>query len=150
MKAIEALKCTRLALLKTVEGLSEQQLVKVPSGFNNSILWNLAHLAVTQQLLNYKLSGLPMYLSEQLVEENKKGTSPASWSNAPDINFIKQQLIELPETLDRDYSAGKFKQYNAYMTSAGFELRDIDDSIIFNGFHEGIHLGTVMALKKLV
>lgn len=150
MKAIELLKCTRAILLKTVDGLTDAQLKTVPAGFNNNILWNLAHLAVTQQALNYKLSGLPMYLSEQLVEENKKGTSPNSWSKAPEVEFIKKQLVELPEILERDFAAGKFKQYNTYMTSAGYELKDIEDSIIFNNFHEGIHLGSVMALRKLV
>lgn len=150
MKSIELLKTTRVALLKTVENLSDEQLIKIPAGFNNNILWNLAHLAVTQQALNYKLSGLPTYVSEQLMEENKKGSSPSSWSKVPDVKFIKEQLIELPEILGRDYEAGKFKQFNNYMTSAGYELKNIDDSILFNNFHEGIHLGSVMALKKLV
>lgn len=150
MKAIEILKTTRSALLKTVESLSDEQLKKVPAGFNNNILWNLAHLAVTQQLLNYKLSGLPMYLAEDLVEQNKKGTSPNSWSKEPKVEFIKQQLVELPEVLERDYNAGKFKAYNKYLTSVGFELGNIDDSIQFNNFHEGIHLGSILALKKLV
>ncbi len=34
------------------------------------------------------------------------------------------------------------------MTSAGIRLESVEDAIAFNNFHEGIHLGYVMALKK--
>ena len=39
---------------------SLEQLNAVPEGFNNNILWNIAHTMVTHQLLMYKRSGLAM------------------------------------------------------------------------------------------
>ena len=33
------------------------QLNKIPEGFNNNIIWNIAHTVVTHQLLLYKMTG---------------------------------------------------------------------------------------------
>lgn len=150
MKSIQLLKSLRTTLLNSVSNLSAEQLVITPPNFNNNILWNLAHLAVTQQILNYKLSGQAVLVSEKLLEENKKGTSPKNWSETPDINEVKDLLISLPEKLETDYNNGLFKQFNTYKTSMGIELNDINDSIEFNNFHEGLHMGTITALKNLI
>jgi hypothetical protein len=66
MQDIETLREIRGFILRLVDGLSPEQLEAVPPGASNSILWNLGHLAVTQQLLHYKLSGLPMYLPDEV------------------------------------------------------------------------------------
>lgn len=150
MRAIEILKTTRAKLVETVSSLSNEQLLKIPQGFNNNILWNLTHLLVTQQILNYKLSGLDMHLDEKLIEENRKGSSPSSWTTTPDIDFVKQNLVDLPIKLEIDYNNKIFTSYKSYMTSLNFEIKSIEDSIEFNNFHEGIHLGSILALKKLV
>jgi len=34
---------------------SLEQLNKIPEGFNNNLIWNIAHCVVTQQLLCYKV-----------------------------------------------------------------------------------------------
>ena len=55
-----------------LENLDLEQLNKVPEGYNNNIFWNIAHTVVTQQILVYKLSGLPMLLEEDFVDKYKK------------------------------------------------------------------------------
>ena len=57
----------RKLFLQFLEQIPESKLFEVPQGFNNHIFWNIAHVVVTQQLLVYKLSGLPMYLDEQFI-----------------------------------------------------------------------------------
>jgi hypothetical protein len=56
----------------------------------------------------------------------------------------------LPNTLEEDYEAGIFTEYSAYKTSTGFEIDSMEKAIIFNNFHESLHLGVIMSLKKLV
>ena len=57
-----------------LEELSLDQLNTIPEGFTNNLFWNIAHVVVTQQLLVYKLSGLPMLISDELVDKYKKGS----------------------------------------------------------------------------
>jgi len=42
-----------------IEDFSLEELNKIPEGFNNNIIWNIAHVIATQQALVYGLSGLP-------------------------------------------------------------------------------------------
>jgi hypothetical protein len=55
-----------------IQGYTLEQLNKVPRGFNNNIIWNIAHVIVTQQILVYKLSGLPMIVTDEMVENTER------------------------------------------------------------------------------
>lgn len=146
----DILRKSRELVLKRIEGLSHEQLHKIPEGFNNNIVWNVAHLVVTQQLLHYKLSGLQCLVPDELIENYRKGTSPSEEMNEEDFEEVKELLAGLPDTLEEDYKEGIFKEYTEYPTSTGFVLSSIDNAIAFNNLHEGIHLGIIMALTKLV
>lgn len=141
---------SRELVFKRIENLTLEQLHTIPEGFNNNIIWNVAHLVVTQQLLHYKLSGLDCLVPDELITNFKKGTTPSQSLNEEEVSEIKDLLIGLPATLQEDYEAGIFQEYQAYPTSTGFELSDINTAIAFNNMHEGMHLGVIMALTKLV
>lgn len=144
------LKISRNLVLKKIDGLTHEQLHKIPEGFKNNIAWNVAHLVVTQQLLHYKLSGLQCLVPDDLIEKYRKGTAPTEEMSAEDFEEVKELLAGLPDTLEEDYNEGIFKEYTEYETSTGFVITSIDDAISFNNLHEGIHLGTIMDLYKLV
>ena len=146
----EVLKKSRVLVLKLIEGLTMEQLTKIPEGFNNNIAWNFAHLVVTQQLLHYKLSNLPCLVSDELIEGYRKGTKPKHPFTAEEFEEVKELLIGLPDTLIEDYEAGIFKEYTEYETSTGFVLSSFEHAVAFNNLHEGIHLGVIMAMRKLV
>ncbi|MDB0614334.1 DinB family protein [Tenacibaculum dicentrarchi] len=146
----EILRKSRGIVLKKTENLSIEQLHKIPEGFTNNIAWNLAHLVVTQQLLQYKLSGLNCLVSDELIENYRKGTFPTETFSEEDLEEVKELFIGLPDTLQEDFEAGIFTEYTAYETSAGFTIDSIESAIAFNNLHEGIHLGVILALVKLV
>ena len=73
-KQFEILNATRNNVLKAIEGLTLNQLNTIPKGFKNNIIWNVAHIVVTQQLLCYKLSGLEMVLDSGFVDLFKKNS----------------------------------------------------------------------------
>jgi len=125
-------------------------LLKIPEGFRNNIWWNIAHVVVTQQLLVYKLSGLKMRVSEALVDKFKKGTVPDGTATDEEIKAIAGFLISTIEWTREDYEAGLFQDYNEYTTSAKVTLRNAQDATDFNLFHEGIHIGAILALKKML
>ena len=150
MISVSLLQQTRPLLLRLVEGLSDEDLLTIPPGFSNNILWNLGHLAVTQQLLHYGLSDLPLNVPDELVSQCRKGTSPTDWDTPPTLDDISRLLIELPRQLESDLAAGRFTTFRPYMTSVGVELVDLETAIRFNQFHEGLHTGSILALRRAV
>jgi len=67
-----------------------------------------------------------------------------------EIKIIADFLISTIEWTKADYEAGLFKNFNEYTTSAKVTLRNVQDAADFNLFHEGIHLGSIFALKKML
>ena len=146
----DILRKVRELVVKNLNGLSLEQLHTIPEGFKNNIAWNVAHLVVTQQLLHYKLSGNDCLVSDELIEANRKGTSPSEQFTREEFDEIIDWLKWLPDTLEEDYNEGIFTEYNEYPTSTGFVLDSIDTAIAFNNMHESLHLGVIMSLRKLV
>ncbi|ARV06595.1 damage-inducible protein DinB [Polaribacter sp. SA4-10] len=146
----DVLKKSRALILKVIDGLTIEQLHAIPTGFKNNIAWNVAHIVITQQLLHYKLSGLDCLCPDELIEEHKKGTLPTKNFTEEEFEEVKDLLAGLPDTLEEDFEAGIFENYTEYPTSTGFVLNSIETAISFNNFHEGIHLGIIMCIKKLV
>ncbi|WP_452230394.1 MULTISPECIES: DinB family protein [unclassified Lacinutrix] len=138
----------RKLLESIMENHTLEQLNKVPEGFNNNMIWNIAHTIVTQQLLVYKLSTLPSVLSEEMIETYRKGTKTERDVTQAEVNEIKGLLFSTIEKTKEDYDNKRFKNYNEYMVSTKGVLTNVEEAIDFNSFHEGIHLGYILALKR--
>lgn len=146
----DILRKSRELVVKELEGLSMDQIHKIPEGFKNNIAWNVAHLVVTQQLLHYKLSGLNCLCTDELIEAHRKGTAPTKTFTEEEFEEVVELLLGLPDTLQEDYEAGIFENYTEYPTSTGFNLTSIENAIPFNNFHEGIHYGIIRSIKKFL
>ncbi|MFD0799094.1 DinB family protein [Maribacter chungangensis] len=140
----------RKNLLAILENTSKEDLLRIPKEFRNNIWWNIAHVVVTQQILVYKFSGLPMLVSEELVAKFMKGTVPDGTATDVEIAQITKALVSTIERTQEDYAAGHFKDFKPYTTSAKVTLNNVQDAISFNNFHEGIHLGSIFALRKML
>ena len=86
--AFEILNITRNNILSAIKDLSHEQLTVIPTGFKNNIIWNAAHVVVTQQLLCYKFSGLEMYLDSDFIDKYKKGSVGSSELTQEELDFI--------------------------------------------------------------
>ena len=129
---------------------SLEQLAHIPAGFSNSLFWNIAHVVVTQQKLVYGLSGQPLQIADHWVEKYQKGTVPQQAPTPDEIEELKELLFSTLDQTEADYKTGLFTSFKTYMTSAKVELNSVEDAIQFNLFHEGLHLGSLLALQKLV
>lgn len=147
---VDILKITRKNLLKSIDGLSDKQLNHIPEGFNNNIIWNLGHVLVTQQLLCYRLGGVDTIIKDDMINKYRKGTKPEEIIESDEINMIKKSLVDIADCLEKDIDRNIFVQYNIYPTSYGVTLNNFGEAIVFNNVHEGMHYGTILALKKLV
>lgn len=141
---------TRKNILKTIESLSEEQLNKIPTGFNNNMIWNVAHILVAQQLLCYKMANQEMTLDESFIDLFKKGSQADYEVSQEEITIIKEELFALANKLEEDYNLGVFKAYKTYPTSYNVTLNTIEEAIQFNNVHEALHFGYIMALKKAI
>jgi hypothetical protein len=127
-----------------------EQLNKIPEGFKNNLIWNIAHIVVTQQLLVYKFSGLPMMVSDELVQKYMKGTKPEHNATQFELEEIKTLLSKTIDQTKLDFDSKIFKNYQEYPTSTGFVIKNAEDAMIFNNFHEGLHIGIMMGLRKFL
>ena len=138
----------RLLLSKFLEKFSIDQLNTVPKGYRNSIFWNVAHIVVTQQLLVYGLSNRPMLVDSDLVKTYKKDTKTVHEATEEELTLVKTLLFSTIEQTKTDYDNGMFKNFTPYTTSLNVTLSNVDEAIQFNTFHEGIHLGYILAMKN--
>lgn len=143
-------KSSRDVLLGFIERHTLEQLNTIPEGFNNNLIWNIGHILVVQQMLIYKLSNLPMMISDEMVEKYKKGTKPESNTTQEEVDEIKELLHITLERTRNDFTKGLFKSYNEFTTMMGFTIRTSEEAIVYNNYHEAIHTGIMMQIRKFI
>ncbi|MEO4007100.1 DinB family protein [Flavobacterium sp. CAU 1735] len=148
--SFEITRMNRRKLLDVLENNTLEQLNKVPEGFSNNLIWNIAHIVVVQQMLVYKLSGLPMQISDAMVDAYKRGTKPEADVTADEVETIKQLLTATIDQTEADYNAGIFRDYTDFTTMSGFVITNAQQAIEFNHYHEGIHVGIMMGIRKFI
>lgn len=129
---------------------SLQQLNTVPQGFSNNLIWNIGHSIVAQQGLVYRPCGLPMNVTDELYARYKPGSKPTTTDTQETIDLFKQLLPSLITQTKNDYDKGIFDNYKEYTTLTGFHLASAKEAIDFNNYHEGLHLGLMMNIRKFV
>jgi len=141
---------SRNIYLKFLENYSLEQLNTIPVGMSNNLIWNLGHVVVSQQKLVYTLSGLSMHISDSLFEKYQNGSRPDGKTTQVEVDEIKKLLSEMVEKTKSDFKAGVFKEFHPYQTKTGFHLGTLKEAVEFNNYHEGIHLGIMMSIKKFL
>lgn len=146
----DLLKMARQNVLKLTDGLTLEQLNKIPDGFTGNIAWHMGHLVATQQGLLYRLSGNTSNLEQSYIDKYKKGSVPQMPITQTDLDFIKAELIAQPDRLKVDMEKDIFRNYTAYTTSFGNTMHSFEEALAFVNVHEGMHIGYMMALKRVV
>jgi hypothetical protein len=141
---------SRKIVSQFLENHTLEQLNKIPEGFKNNLIWNIAHVVVTQQMLVYKFSGLAMMVSDELVQKYMKGTKPEHNATQAEVDEIKSLLFKTIDQTKEDFDNTIFKNYQEYPTSTGFVIKSAEDAMAFNYFHEGLHIGIMMGLRKFI
>jgi len=146
----ETLLTNRLLFHNMLEHYSLEQLNYIPEGFNNNIFWNVAHSAATMQLLVYSLSGNQWRISKEIVKGYRNGTRPEKPYTQEDVDAVKAILMTSAEQCKIDYENEYFGEYQGLVTKTGFDMKSVEDAIQFNNYHEGIHMGYVLAIRRYV
>jgi formate dehydrogenase maturation protein FdhE len=141
---------SRTILLNFLENYSLEKLNTIPDGFSNNLIWNIGHIVVVQQMLVYKLSGLPMMITDEMVEKYKKGTKPEQTISQEEVDQIKKLLFSTLEQTKNDFNENLFQKYNEFTSMSGFTMKSATDAIQFNNYHEALHTGIIMQIKKFI
>jgi hypothetical protein len=149
-KQFDVIVKTRENFLNLIDGLSIEQLNKIPEGFNNNIAWNFGHIIVSQQVLCYTRAGIASRTEDWLLKKYQKGSKPESFIDSGEIELLRKKLFSLIDDLKEDMNDKKFEGYQPVMTGFGVELKSVEDAIPYFAMHDGLHLGYALALKKLV
>ena len=147
---LSLLQTGRAKMRALAEGLTPDQLLAIPKGFHNNILWNIGHVIVAQQVLCYKNSGLPLRIPAYMVPLFAKGSRPSEWTVKIDPAEVLLWLDETVDFLREDLRAHAFKSYTPYMTSMDIPLTNISEALAYAAWHDSLHLGVMVSQRKLV
>jgi hypothetical protein len=149
-KQLEFIKQPRLKILDVLKDFTIEQLNTIPEGFNNNIIWNLGHMVAAQQGICYKRAALNTWVDDDFFQAYKPETKPNGFVDQEQFENIVGLMEMSLEQLKKDYSHNIFTNYTPFVTRYGIELSSVDDAIAFLPFHEGLHIGYIMAMRKLV
>lgn len=148
--ACEILRASRTRLFQLMEIIDYEILFKIPEGFKNNIIWQIGHCITSQQRHMYMRSGLPMYITKEFMDSFKIGSSPGSWKTIPDINEVKQLLIETVNHLESDLESGLFVNYEPFNLPIGFQVKNHVQALQAANYHEAEHSGKIFTYLNLL
>ena len=144
------MKIVRNFTLGNLREVSVEAMQRIPEGFKNNILWNAGHIGVVQCELLYGLSKRALPVPEGWVEWFDNGTSPMDWNDPPEARDVMDVLEGLSSHIERDYGNGVFDGFQPAELAPGIAFNTFEEAAQFHCVHEGLHLGVIMTLKKLV
>ncbi|WP_261382322.1 DinB family protein [Mucilaginibacter achroorhodeus] len=149
-KQLEIVRKTRLSILNILTEFSLEKLNKIPTGFNNNIIWNLGHMVATQYKICYLKAGLDDMIDDDFYKRYESGSKPEGPADEREYELIKSLFITSLDKLASDHKAKIFDNYPTWTTRYGVDIGNIDEALAFLPFHEGLHNGYIMAMRKVV
>ncbi|KGM46141.1 DinB family protein [Neobacillus niacini] len=135
----------RSYILGVVENVTEEEAEIIPKGFNNNIRWNLGHIYLDQYLWIQAVTKEKAGVPEQFQAWFGYGTSPADFTpETPTMEELKKLLKGQPAEIKAQY--GERLEEEFAPTEMG--MHTIEQVLIRTIFHEGMHLQTILDLKK--
>src|SRR4029078_9794687 len=96
-------------LLQLIEGCCVEHRNVVPTGFNNSIHWQIGHILTVTDRVIFGFSGQTMTIPSTYVGLFGNGTKPADWQAEPPAwDDLVAQLTEQPARI-REIMADKLE-----------------------------------------
>lgn len=141
------LKTYREHVLHVLNDVSAEAAEIVPNHFRNNIRWNMGHIYLDQYLWIKALTKEETEAPEEFQKWFGYGTSPEDFSlETPSFDKLKELLRQQPARLQESYEHRLEEEYPP--TEMG--MRTIEQVLIRTIFHEGMHLQTILDLKKCI
>lgn len=140
----------RKFMMNLIDGIAIEKLNEIPEGFNNNLAWNFGHVIANQQILCYRNAGVKPVIEDGFIDKYKTGTRPEGFIDDKEFKLILQYLMTTIDQFEKDASTNMFENYKAlgFKSYPGLRVENINDAAKFVSFHDGLHVGYSMALKR--
>lgn len=138
--------------LKVFDRIPEEVMDVVPVGFNNSIRWNLGHIAFIQDRLVYQVAGESIGLPDSFEEFFKAGTKPSDWiGQPPSLSEIKNALVSQPARI-KETQLGHIDEGlpEPFTNRMGITFQTKGETLLFTFYHEAMHMETIKYIYRAI
>jgi uncharacterized damage-inducible protein DinB len=135
-----------------VQEVSFDAALKVPDGFNNSILWNVGHILLAAEQFLFVMTDRESILPEHYKQLFSRGTKPSEWTmEPPSLDSLLEQLDTQSERVKLTFSENTNEKMPTPFQFPGLPpLETVGDVLLLTMYHETMHTGQIKALKRLV
>ncbi|MFC0216653.1 DinB family protein [Paenibacillus chartarius] len=141
----------RAITLTAFDHLDEELADRQPAGFPNNIRWNLGHILITQEQLATHFAGMEPQLPPEYLRWFGNKTKPSDWTETtPTLQELKHRLqIQTAYICDKlgprldDPALKPFVRLGREMTTIG-------EVLTHSLYHEGLHQGAILGLRKAI
>lgn len=149
-ESIDIMRGGRKFLINLLDGVPIEKMNEIPTGFNNNLAWNVAHMIANQQILCYRNARAEPVIADEFIDKYKTGTRPENFIDENEVKKFFQYLLSTVDEFEKDSETKMFKHYEAreFKSYPGLKLENIKDAAKFVNFHDGLHIGYCMALKR--
>ncbi|NMH70690.1 DinB family protein [Bacillus sp. RO3] len=144
----------RLRTLAALDATTEQQADDMPSGFRNSIRWNLGHILLSQENILFSFAGenVRKSLPPEYGELFGFNTSPETWNGLtpPSLKELREKLEEQPRRVKEVFS-GRLDEVGEkpFVLGEHTSFTTLGEVLSFANWHEGLHQGTITSIKRV-
>ncbi|SDN64692.1 DinB superfamily protein [Psychrobacillus sp. OK028] len=150
METLNQLNFARIYTLGRIRQVNEASWDIQPTGFNNTIRWNVGHVYVNGEIFTQK--AIPTYeiVHPEWVPLFVPGTKPSEWDMEPPteeelVSALKEQTERIKAALENNLS-------NTLIESMSIgnlhEMKTVEALVQFMVWHEGVHAGIIYALNR--
>lgn len=98
----EIIAFVRQQMVDMLDGLSVEQINRVPEGLRNNLIWNLAHVIVVQEGYLYQKASQTLNLDPAMIAAYGNGTFPQDRVEQDEIDRVKALALSTADRLAQD------------------------------------------------
>lgn len=141
----------RLLVGLATREVSEEEANAIPKGFTNNIRWQVGHLLMCAENLLLTQTGLGKTVPSEWGKYFLPGTSPNDFSTeTPSFKELRAALKNQTEQIPTLISKNWDRELSHGLTLPRTTITTVEDAFLFCLFHEGLHLGQVQSIRRLV